>query len=151
MREIKFRGMDVKGNWYIGNLAIVPPGFKGCKAGSFISNKAGMPFAYEVRPETVGQYTCRKDKNGKMIFKGDVVKKIDSFPGDDGDEIKISIGVVTWVEEWPMFSVKLIEGEDESFEHSEGINFYWEELEIIGNIWNNPESLKTDENQAWQK
>jgi hypothetical protein len=38
-------------------------------------------------------------------------------------------------------SVKLINGEDEAFEHSEGINFYWEELEKIGTKYENPELL----------
>jgi hypothetical protein len=39
-----------------------------------ISNKAGMPFAYEVRPETVGQYIGRKDLNEIDIYEGDRVQ-----------------------------------------------------------------------------
>lgn len=46
----------------------------------------------------------RRDKNGRDIYRGHIVKKEDLFPGKDGDETKISIGLVCWSESWPMFS-----------------------------------------------
>lgn len=61
MREILFRGKDVRGNWHIGLLAHMGNAW-------YISNKAGVSTAYEVIPETVGQYTGLTDKSGTKIF-----------------------------------------------------------------------------------
>ena len=71
MREIKFRAIGISGNVHYGNLSIIKTDFNGIKAGSYISNDAGRPFAFIVRPETVGQF-IRNDQYGKEIYEGDL-------------------------------------------------------------------------------
>lgn len=63
-REIKFRGKTIIGEWVTGCYTHLKKDFGTVRQGHYISNKAGAPFAFMVRPETVGQFTGFKDKNG---------------------------------------------------------------------------------------
>ncbi|MCP1460283.1 YopX family protein [Bacillus amyloliquefaciens] len=144
MREIKFRGMGINGEWYYGNLSIIKQRIKsmGIDLGSYISNKAGVPFAYSVRPETVGQFTGLKDKNGREIYEGDIVRN----HRDNSNELlevlwqeevaeHASDGIY-WTKEVPGFRFKRIK---------RGLTTVFVahvDLEVIGNIHQNPELLE---------
>jgi hypothetical protein len=67
----KFSGHDINGYRHIGLLA-ESKGYKGQpEKGFYISNGAGSPWAYQVRPETV---SFGAEINGKWYFVGDKMK-----------------------------------------------------------------------------
>jgi hypothetical protein len=60
MREIKFRGLRTDGGGWVEGDLIQP--------NNIFNILSGM---VKVHPETVGQFTGLKDKNGRDIFEGD--------------------------------------------------------------------------------
>ena len=128
MREIIFMGKRIdNGEWVYGSLFA---GFKKC----YICPEAIAMYNFdgalclggfiEVDPSTVGQYTGRQCKNGK-VFDGDIGKNIDG------------VFLVCWDEEKAAFVMRFLEYPFETLYLEE----MYDDTEIIGNIHDNPELL----------
>lgn len=72
MRTIKFRGKTDSGKWCFGYF------LHDGQRGRFVITD-GLLEINRVNPDTVGQYTGLKDKNGKEIYEGDVLRS-DEYP-----------------------------------------------------------------------
>lgn len=158
MREILFRGKRVdNGEWVYGSYYHCCGTAYG--ATFIVVNDFGF---IEVIPHTVWQYTGLTDKNGKKIFEGNIVKckhEIRHFV-DKEDKIPRFVYGVKHEERQGYFVTKsTIYYRNYEIQFYKGryriINrniihyidrdyIYNHEIEVIGNIHDNPELLKED-------
>jgi uncharacterized phage protein (TIGR01671 family) len=137
MREILFRGKKYNGEWAHGYYVQANNSWHGygkhkerivcsaCANGGWFA----LQEKHAVIPETVGQYTGLKDKNGKKIFEGDIVKSIETK----------ETGVVQFFPEHSAFMIWC--------KFSNEVGFLYEctsIAEVIGNIHDNPELIRNE-------
>ena len=91
----------------------------------------------EVKKDTICQCTGLKDKNGKLIWENDIVAYWDTYSTESGYAEADCIGKVVWDAETISFQVtnRL---SAESYE-------VLDECSVIGNIFDNPELLESEE------
>lgn len=125
MREIKFRGKRLdNGEWVIGSY-IEAENRDRSIAHQIIPYKAGL-VVREVDPATVGQFTGLKDKNGREIYEEDILLD------ESGVYAVVYYSMGT-------FCVDFGEGFELQY-FTDGIH---EICEVVGNIHDDPELLKT--------
>lgn len=128
--KVKLNGEKIKSNWVYGG--IFPQNSDGDFA--IIYQQEPTIEKYPVYADTVGQYTGMVDKNGTKIFEGDIVDF--SKRPDNGD-----YGAVIYDADETEFGIEYY-----NIYRSLGKNYYPENIEVIGNIYDNPELLKGENN-----
>lgn len=126
MREILFRGKRKNNEKWIDGGYSEFRNFSGEEVYNIIHNG----YANEIIPETIGQYTGLTDKNGTMIFEGDIVKY-----GDTVNKVVFEQRNGT-----AYFGVVMDDTETWHFCHLTSAAG----MEVIGNIHDNPELLGGD-------
>lgn len=141
-REIKFRGKMVDSDdwWMYGYLREVwgekQRNFVIAPAKKFQSDGCTDKEEDYVQVETIGQFTGRTDKNGKEIYEGDIVRvpSLDPF-GLTEDDV-LTNAIVTFY--MGSFIVEYNGGKH----ITELLCLKDDEIEVIGNIHDNPELLE---------
>lgn len=146
MREILFRGKRIdNGEWVEGYFFKTIPEDERCY---IISNKSPyndecsvnkkiqllITDYFEVAPETVGQFTGLTDKDGLKIFEGDIVLHED-----------YSNGACITFEQFKSKSQVVIDDLMHGCSSFTGLPSHCirsNEIEVVGNIHDNPELLK---------
>ena len=107
---------------------------------TYLSNR----IALELDDAVIMQCTGKKDKNGKLIYEGDLLKPL----GEDDERVE-----VVWNEEKARFGLMiqwidycywngLYEETKTGRDYYELDDYYAEDFEVIGNVYENPELLE---------
>ena len=130
MREILFRAKQVNnGEWVEGNYTKL----KWCNniihvvipEGAEIDSGNSLCEAYEINPETTCQYTGMVDKNGNRIWENDIL--------NCGMNLRVSWHTqkASWI----------LSKKGWMYNHFFGESVEPEDVEVIGNFFDNPELL----------
>ena len=139
MREILFRAKRLYGGEWIEGLLWK----KKCNSNklflSCFSNEDDDDEFFVVDPETVGQFTGLTDKNGVKIFEGDIVKATILENSGFGTKRYTKDYIIKYHEKYCYF---YLARERNNLLFDGNWSYGVKNVEVIGNIFDNPELLK---------
>ena len=142
MREIKFRGKNLDTNeWCYGCLEFMDEYFGIIHA----YNKRATTAVRFVSSQSVGQFTGLRDKNGREIYEGDIIRKTETTYR------MTDLGVVRYCNEEAKFVLHVTDKYGEydfsfvkDFQSQDGHATVpcHNEYEVVGNVYDDKELLK---------
>lgn len=124
-REILFRGKRVDNDEWVYGYLVKMFGVLN------IIDKDNENIVYEIKPETVGEFTNLTDKNGNKIFEGDIVKAVCYFDETYREPMPVEFHIGR--RGWFPFAC------GDGCGCCEEYTYLPEETEVIGNIYDNKE------------
>jgi uncharacterized phage protein (TIGR01671 family) len=138
-REIKFRGKQK--SWIYGGVSVFEN-----EATIFDVNCVANS-AYEVDIKSLGQFTGLKDKNETEIFEGDILKLKVAYNFDD--DYKNPNSCYNHKLKKVHLPVAFISGcfvlNSDCIPEDEQMIWFWDDLEVVGNVYENRELLEPQE------
>ena len=161
MREIKFRAWDEANKIMHNNFQFIRLGEESNDWIVFISDRQSLkdkqhPFEnpYFQQQLKIMQFTGLKDKNGKEIYEGDIIKAMKGEQEKSETFYPIKDRVRYWNGSFEIFGKTLGEINTDNSGNAKNIKLHWSRhhntpdiyeeinsIEIIGNIYENPELL----------
>ena len=117
MREIKFRGIDtMTGQWRFGDLV------HNMKVTLTGVEPRLMVGGYEAVPDTIGQFTGMRDKEGTEMFEGDIIEYEGWLQGVRRPHLSVE-----WNEKYHSLMLRL-----GNYAFSLSVNTNW--CKVVGNL-----------------
>ena len=144
MREILFRGKRIDNGEWVDGFYVCLNGKEHRIYSGYAETDCGhyYPDCWTIDPKTVGQFTGLTDKNGKKIFEGDIILFEDESPSnyEYHDSTEMRCGEIKFDDGQFYFTNRIV------VEMEDLLYYGTIDVEVIGNIHDNPELLEVTDN-----
>lgn len=138
MREILFKAKRIDNGEWVEGCLVIDHSRSNLFEYRMQPVESGVLYAPPIKPETLCQFTGLYDKNGKKIWENDICDRKEKYP----EVVKMTNG------DWTLDYSYAI-GRDYGNSYC-NLGFYVNErkcVEVIGNIFDNPELLQEESNE----